>query len=161
MDSALRIADPMASVAVSPKGVSVRTKTKRSNRGLPGWGNALLLIVSLLLPFVQPAFSSTTDAATLLPACCRTHGKHKCLTRISHDEHSSSQKSPELAQLTEKCPCPPGLAPSTQNNLLWLQTPELSEDQFSDRQTPPPALDAERTLSRPRANPKRGPPASA
>src|SRR5215475_14735952 len=74
-----------------------------------GQVRALLLISSLLFPFAQLAVSSSQNSESLLPACCRAHGKHKC----SLEQHGSSESSThQVAQIGEKCPCTPALASS-------------------------------------------------
>lgn len=70
---------------------------------------ALLLLLSYLLPFAQVITAASRDPEAGLPACCRTHGKHKCFMlsalRLRGDDGSYSVLS--TAQVIEKCPCVP------------------------------------------------------
>jgi hypothetical protein len=71
--------------------------------------SAMLLLVCLLLPFAQLAVASTQDSEASLPACCRSHGKHKCFVRAS--EVRSGQQTASgfrtASTLSEKCPSLP------------------------------------------------------
>jgi hypothetical protein len=77
--------------------------------------SAMLLLVCLFLPLAQTAIASTQDPEASLPACCRSHGKHKCFMRAVQ-ERSDQQNSPAFrtqATLSEKCPCLPASSVST------------------------------------------------
>ena len=83
--------------------------------------SALLLIVGMLLPFAQLAFNPPQASDSPLPACCRIHGKHKCATRMAvGEQHTATPSSTvRFAQVTEKCPCSPGLVTAIHSNPLW------------------------------------------
>jgi hypothetical protein len=64
----------------------------------------LLLLLSLLLPFVAAAQSLASDDEAALPACCRSHGKHHCSMGghlATRDAHTRTFSDP---QVSEKCP---------------------------------------------------------
>ena len=142
------------------RGASVRTMVKRHQRRLCGQANALLLIVSLLLPFALFAFSSTVNADTLLPACCRRHGRHQCSMRRSGDAASSGKPhSSQLAQVTEKCPWVP-VIPSG-HRTLWDHASGLTLFHPYDEQSLVAINRFELAVSPAPANGKRGPPDSS
>ena len=72
---------------------------------------------------------------------------------------SAEPSSPQLAQVTEKCPCTPGLAPATHSNPLWNHALGFSEFHVRDDRAPDAANTRERGSSLEPANHKRGPPA--
>jgi hypothetical protein len=144
------------------KGASVRTSVKRHQRRLRGQANALLLIVSLLLPFAQFAFSSTVDADSLLPACCRIHGKHQCgMRRLGEAASSGKPHSLQLAQVTEKCPWVPGVVPSGHGSALWDHASDLTVFRSCDEQGLAAISRFKLAVSPALANCKRGPPNSS
>lgn len=70
-------------------------------RGCGAWA----LLLSLLLPFLAAAQSLSNDDEALLPACCRSHGKHKCFMlhrSATQDSHEHTLGAPHVS---EKCPC--------------------------------------------------------
>jgi hypothetical protein len=69
---------------------------------------ALMMIFSSLL--MTPLFAPDADAN--LPACCRRHGTHHCMMRMSENSDN-----PGFSSVSEKCPCFPaatGAVHSTQ-----------------------------------------------
>jgi hypothetical protein len=148
----------------STEGEHVRIALRQREHRWFGQMSALLLIFSLLLPFAQFAFGSSENLDASLPACCRSHGKHKCAMRmLSNAEQQSGQtsSSPRLAQVTEKCPYTPGVVASTHSNPLWSQSLRFTQFRVVDNRTPLQITNVERSHSIGRANPKRGPPASS
>ncbi len=136
----------------------LRTKKQKNERRWCGPVSSLLLILSLLLPSTQLVFGSTDSIDTTVLACCRTRGKHQCAMRMS--THSSADpSSSQLAQVTEKCPYTPGLAPDAHSNPLWNHVQGFSEFHVRDDRTPNAVDTRERGSSRELANQKRGPPA--
>jgi hypothetical protein len=141
------------------KGVNaLRTRKQRNERRWCGQVSSLLLILSLLLPFAQLAFGSTDSITTMVRACCRANGKHQCGMRMSM-RSSVETSSPQLAHVTEKCPCTPGLAPATHSSPLWNHAHGFSEFHVRDDRAPDRVNTRERGSSREPANHKRGPPA--
>ena len=71
---------------------------------------AFLLLLSYLLPFAQMAYAASSDPEAALPACCRTHGKHKCSMHMplqaQGDDGKHATVSP--AQIRRKMPLRPG-----------------------------------------------------
>lgn len=81
-----------------------------------GWvrlGSAVLLLVSLFLPFLAAAQSWSTDPEASLPACCRSHGKHRCFMRNQLSQAEHNEPSIGSAQIAEKCHC---TLPSSSHN---------------------------------------------
>jgi len=143
------------------RGASVRTSVKRHQRRLRGQGSAFLLILSLLLPFAQFAFNSTVGADSLLPACCRIHGKHQCgMRRLGDGASSGKSHSSQLAQVTEKCPFVPGVVPSGYRGPLWDHASGPSALRPCDERSLVAISRFERVVSSALANYKRGPPVS-
>lgn len=122
---------------------------------------ALLLLLCYLLPFAQMAYAGSGDPEAGLPACCRTHGKHKCFMRLSAhaDEAATGQAALSSAQITEKCPCIPA-SPSASDTSPFGLPPSGSvryvarSESFSFTHWSSPRAHR-RTL----AHQKRGPPA--
>lgn len=131
-----------------------------------GWrirGTAWLLLLIFLLPFAQMAYGATADPEAGLLACCRSHGKHKCLLRSSLTAHSDADKHAivRVPQLSEKCPCTPVNPSST--NISHAGLPEVQR--LTWNKDAAAFLHARRAVQRSdlrtRANPKRGPPSSS
>src|ERR1700752_287330 len=74
---------------------------------------ALFLLVLSVGPWLLVFSSSNAIAEASLPACCRTHGKHKCLTRLAIQRNTASTSAESLvSQISEHCPYTP----------LWIAT---------------------------------------
>lgn len=83
-----------------------------SKKVVLGWrlrSIAWALLLSFLLPLAQVAFGATSDPESILPVCCRSHGKHKCFMLLADSERSDTTKQAAFrsSQLSEKCPCAP------------------------------------------------------
>ena len=123
--------------------------------------SAVLLLVCILLPLAQLAAASTQDPEAALPACCRSHGMHKCFMRAktSRTQQKTSPAFKGASILSERCPCLPATSGSVFHRwsgsiLLWnLALPPVAKTAIPIR--------SQRTLrpSLPSANLKRGPPA--
>jgi hypothetical protein len=134
-----------------------RVKNERSWGGQVG---AFLLILSLLLPFGQLAFGLNDPSEAAQPACCRTHGKHKCAMRMAMPS-SDQRSSPQVAQITEKCPCTPGLATTAHGNLLWSYAHGIGEFYVNSGGADFTIKPQKRASNPDSANLKRGPPATS
>jgi hypothetical protein len=123
---------------------------------------AFLLLLSYLLPFAQMAYAASSDPEAALPACCRTHGKHKCSMHmpleVQGNDGNHAAVSP--AQIGEKCPCLP-LSPSS-SDTLHFGLPRIGSFPFVDRSESLSfaAWPSQRTHCSSPAHPKRGPPAA-
>jgi len=131
-----------------------------------GWrirGAAWLLLLGLLLPFAQMAYGATADPEAGLLACCRSHGKHKCLLRSSRTSSADANKQAtvRVPQISEKCPCTPVNPSSTNTSHAGL--PEAQRLNWNKDATAflHAGRASQRSESRTRANPKRGPPSSS
>lgn len=124
-------------------------------------GSALLLLLSLLLPFAAAAQSLVSDGEAALPACCRAHGKHHCFmgTHLTtSDARTSAFSAP---QVSEKCPCS---LPGSSGSLSDLHARPVGIIQFrlalqSSRDLP--FLPRSGLLESCTANRQRGPPFSS
>jgi hypothetical protein len=111
---------------------------------------ALTMIFSWLL--MAPLYSPDADAS--LPACCRRHGKHHCMMRMSEPPTGG----PGLASVSEKCPYMPA---STGAVYSAKFNPESSQQFFAEVVCHPafaPQTQARFRLSFLRSHQKRGPP---
>jgi hypothetical protein len=73
----------------------------------------LLLSVGPWLLALSP-FHATAEA--LLPACCRSHGKHKCFIRLSGEGSTASTSGAvAVSQVSERCPYNPARTNTTHN----------------------------------------------
>lgn len=134
--------------------------TMKSRAKGPWRISAILVVLSLLAPFAVLFLLSPASQDALLPACCRRHGKHQCMMRMMEagQDAAGSPSSPHLAQLFEKCPYTPAVAPTATNPLLWHASQSLSSVlRKGDRTTIARGRDSFDSAS-PSANYKRGPP---
>lgn len=80
-----------------------------SQKNIHKWwkqSSVLLLLFSFLLPFIAVAQTWGVDAEAGLPACCRSHGKHRCFMRLQPaGKAQTSGLFLQKAGLSEKCPC--------------------------------------------------------
>lgn len=139
-----------------------RDTMKSEARG-PWRISAVLVALSLLLPFAALLLNTPASQDALLPACCRRSGKHHCMMRMMEgsQDTTGSSSSPQLARLFEKCPYLPGAVSVAANHLIWHASPRwLSSPWQAGRAIFLVGRDRStcRALS---ANYKRGPPLSA
>jgi hypothetical protein len=66
--------------------------------------SAVLLLVCLLSPLFALAASAGPLNQALLPACCRTHGKHRCSMGHIGPEGSSTRSDSIASHMSERCP---------------------------------------------------------
>jgi hypothetical protein len=144
----------------------MRTRIKQNERRAGGRLNAVLLILSFVLPFAQFAFVPEVDAASLLPACCRMRGKHHCPPQMTDGgEQGSSDtarsQSVRGGSVSERCPYTPGVSPVAHGSSLWAPTRGFVEVRIHDEFLAAVTAEAGYAIALPRANPKRGPPNSS
>ena len=123
---------------------------------------ALFLLFLSVGPWLL-AFSSP-DAITgaSLPACCRVHGKHKCLIRLTSERGKVlTSDEPVVSQISEHCPYHP-IWTTTAHNKLFGQ-PAKGVFWAGHSSVAPLVAIATRpcTSFLSRANCKRGPPSPA
>jgi hypothetical protein len=122
---------------------------------------AFLLMLSYLLPFAQMAYAASSDPEAALPACCRTHGKHKCSMRMPLQVQGDDEKHATVSpvQISEKCPCVP--SSPTASDTLHFGLPPIGSVRFIDRSESLSfgAWSSPRARLANPAHPKRGPPA--
>jgi hypothetical protein len=123
---------------------------------------AFLLLLSYLLPFMQMAYAASSDPEAARPACCRTHGKHKCLMHMPPQVHSDDGNEATLspAQISERCPCVPSCPAASDTVHFGLLS--MGSVRFVDRsESLSFAAWSWRCAHRSNAaHPKRGPPAA-
>ena len=69
-------------------------------------GSALLLLLSFVLPVLSIVQAWGTSKEEFLPACCRSHGKHKCFNRaVAEASSRDTSTTVRVAQVSERCPC--------------------------------------------------------
>jgi len=64
--------------------------------------HALLLILTFALPFAQLPIAAFSNPEAMLPACCRSHGKHHCM--MSADQMEALQRGHHFTVVNERCP---------------------------------------------------------
>ena len=137
-------------------------RTSKAGDWLHARSSALLVLLSLLLPFAEPAFAASFNTA--IKACCRNHGKHECMGRMPEQVGSNnsdrSHASASQLYLAEKCCCPVATAPSSHSAPLLSLAPEASSPS-GYAELAVCALAQQGQLSLSPANPKRGPPFSS
>src|SRR2546430_15884536 len=74
---------------------------------------AATLLVVLILPILTLFLSlSSQNYEAMLPACCRSHGKHRCFMRRVAAHSPSTSDGPAVSQMSERCPYfPPAPSP--------------------------------------------------
>ena len=123
---------------------------------------ALFLLVLSVGPWLLVFSSSNAIAEASLPACCRTHGKHKCLTRLAMQRDTASTSAePVVSQISEHCPYYP-LWTATAHNQPFGQPEEHIRWTGHSSAASLIAIPIQPCTSfSSRANSKRGPPSPA
>jgi len=128
--------------------------TERGKRQL-----AALLLAAFLSPILATFLSlASRNNEAMLPACCRSHGKHQCFMRGHAPQTSTIGRNLLARQLSERCPfSQPVAAPHL---LSGLGTPLWGANAFISFQESNLVSHAalSKTTSSASANPKRGPP---
>jgi hypothetical protein len=126
-------------------------------------GMRRLCALFLLLLCTAPgwlAFSSLDSISEAsLPACCRTHGKHKCFMRFRTEQGAALKfGAAAISQVSEPCPYNLALTTTVCSNFFFQLTKDISWTGFADS-APVVAVATRLYISlRSGANCKRGPP---
>jgi hypothetical protein len=123
---------------------------------------ALFLLVLSVGPWLV-AFSSP-DAITeaSLPACCRTHGKHKCFTRFTREEsRASNSGGAAVSQVSKRCPYNPTWITTAHSDPFGHLAKDVFRIGFGGTASLVAIATRPCTSFRSRANCKRGPPSPA
>jgi hypothetical protein len=123
--------------------------------------SAVLMALSLVLPFVVLLLAAPVGQDALLPACCRRNGKHQCAMRMMEGgtDTAASSSAPHLSRLVERCPYTPGTAPCATNPLLWRPAQGIQSALIQSGQAAIFWNRSVREVLQDSANLKRGPPA--
>lgn len=131
-----------------------RLRTREGRR----FGTALLL-VCFLFQLLQIGLVSWRDPEASLPACCRSHGKHKCSMRMARAQPDwpSWPVAKNAPTLSESCPCLPAAGGSALRTMLALPLwhRELPPEQLGVLKAEPTDAFGLRPYS---SHQKRGPP---
>jgi len=123
---------------------------------------ALFLLLLSVGPWLLALSAPDVVAEASLPACCRTHGKHKCFMQFTGKGSAASNSGGAAApQVSERCPYSPLWTTTAQSDPFGQPAKDVFRIGFSG--TPSLVAIAIRpcTSFRLRANCKRGPPSPA
>jgi hypothetical protein len=123
---------------------------------------ALFLLLLSVGPWLLALSPFTPTAEALLPTCCRTHGKHKCLMRLAGERSTpSTPDGPAVSRVSERCPYNPACTTTPHSGPFV----ELAKDVSPIALDPAPSLVVipiqPSTSFSSCANSKRGPPSPA
>ena len=134
------------------------TRSMTNRRNIAGRISAALLL-TFFLGMVLAPFAVSADGDSWVPACCRSHGRHRCSMRGHLSEIAQNDGGPAFTTVSDKCPCTPA-APTTVHNDTY--EPNF-QDLLSVRPFAQPngraQTEAKRYVSFDRSRQKRGPPA--
>jgi hypothetical protein len=123
---------------------------------------ALVLVLLSVGPWLMAFSSPDSVSEASLPACCRTHGKHKCLMRFSIGKGAVSTSAGIIvSQVSERCPYSPAYTTAAHSDPFGQ--PENDMFRGGPTGTSSYVVTATRRwkFSRSRANCMRGPPSPA
>jgi hypothetical protein len=123
---------------------------------------ALFLLVFSVGPWLLVFSSSDAITDASLPACCRTHGKHKCLTRLAMQRDTASTSAePAVSQISEHCPYNPISTATAHNDPFGQPAKDIRWTWPSSAPSLISIPIQPSTSFSSRANSKRGPPSPA
>ncbi|HEX3571974.1 MAG TPA: hypothetical protein VHU44_14225 [Acidobacteriaceae bacterium] len=118
---------------------------------------SILLLGFCFLPVVSPLLAFGADKDAGVPACCRIHGKHRCVMGLA-ERRLLAQHEPTFATLPEQCPYLPATAIVAHTNVL---APPPAMAIFARWVSHPACIaqtESKRRISQDRSRQKRGPP---
>lgn len=119
---------------------------------------AIALLVVLGLPLASPLFAQSAESGGSLPACCRRHGTHHCMTGFDTFSSSASSSSQFRAPF-ERCPYYPAATLAVRSG--WITLPVRGAI-FAGLVSHPAVVAQTQSMwriARDRSRQKRGPPA--
>ena len=123
---------------------------------------ALFLLVLSVGPWLMSFSSADETLETSLPACCRTHGKHKCFRRFTGEEGAASNSGGVTAsQVSERCPYTPTFTTSAHSDCFGQPGKDIFWIGLSGAASLAAIATRPAGSFRSRANCKRGPPSPA
>lgn len=123
---------------------------------------ALFLLLLSVGPWLMAFSSSAAISDAPMPACCRTHGKHKCSMRLMRDEGAiSNSGAVAVSQVSERCPYNPAFATTTHSDSFGQPAKNIFRVEFSGTSSLVAIATRPCMSFRSRANFKRGPPSPA
>jgi hypothetical protein len=123
---------------------------------------ALFLLLLSVAPGLLALSSPPSISEASLPACCRTHGKHKCFMRFQMEQGAALKSgSATVSQVSERCPCNPALTTTVHSNFSFQLAEDISWTGFADAALVVAVGTQLSTSLRSGANCKRGPPSPA
>jgi hypothetical protein len=120
---------------------------------------SLLAIFGLVL--FSPLLVDSTESDSTLPACCRKNGKHHCMGMGMDASATSSQTTPHVATLQEKCPYSPAVLSVHTSNPYTLQPAQAIYAGLMAHPAVIAQTESKLRISLIRSRQKRGPPAFA
>lgn len=127
-------------------------------------GMRRLCVLFLLLLCVMPClvvFAASSVAEASLPACCRSHGRHKCFLRMRAESMAQSSGGSAIPQVSENCPHNPAFASVSHTSSFGRPAGFSSAVRLDVASCPGVVATERRTPFILRANCERGPPVSS
>jgi hypothetical protein len=123
---------------------------------------ALFLLLLSVAPGLLALSSPPSISEASLPACCRTHGKHKCFMRFQAEQGAALESgAAAVSQVSERCPYNPALTTTVHSNFSFQLTEDISWTGFADAAVEVAVATRLSISLRSGANCKRGPPSPA
>jgi hypothetical protein len=120
---------------------------------------SICLFAAILLPFLAPLLSMGAGAETLLPACCRRDGKHRCMGMMSSMSATPSADGRQRAEAPrEMCPYQQRALVTAHHELSSVPAAQESEVTLLQQPAAPSQAECLFRISFDRSRQKRGPP---